>query len=566
MAANDPSFDVPTPRGVLRGVAAFNWDGSQWQPQGRAATEVATPTGVLRGVAAFTGGAPWAPNTRAQTEVATPSGVLDGVAVYTWSGSQWTPPSGNIETATPSGILEGMAAFDWDGTNWQPQAQAGAEVPTPYGVLTGVARFGWTGSAWAATGAPTLSLDFMNPAAGLDARVSFVRASPGAYTDQTGAIRVAGVNVPRWDYDPVTHQLRGVLVEEQRTNLVFPSVPDATVWSNGAATLTLNAGVAPDGTNTATQVAETAANAMHYMLRGAITTSSVGPQTISLYAKANGTRYLQVSLDDSGSGTIGAFATFDLQAGVVSGALTARGGASIGTATITAVANGYYRCAFTATLTGASLADRLLLILSDTAAPAFSPSYAGNAANSVLIWGVDIEVGASPSSYIATTAASATRSADSPTLTDAALFLGANGKTLLVEAFAVQPTPAGQDVAWVDLRDGTPTNILQFHTPPVSSDIVTVVLIGGTTFVNGANVTIARPGVFKAAVSNGTVWRGAVNGALVPGSGGASATGSGVFNLLQIGTGGTTQCGGHIRAVGFWNRAMGDSELQARTA
>jgi hypothetical protein len=88
MAAGDPSFDVPTPRGVLRGVAAFSWDGSAWQPQGKAATEVPTPTGVLRGVAAFSGGPNWSPNTRAQTEVPTPSGVLDGVAVYTSGPAQ----------------------------------------------------------------------------------------------------------------------------------------------------------------------------------------------------------------------------------------------------------------------------------------------------------------------------------------------------------------------------------------------------------------------------------------------------------------------------------------------
>jgi hypothetical protein len=220
MAANDPSFDVATPRGVLQGVAVFTHDGANWQPTGRASTEVATPTGVLRGVAAFSGGPNWSPVARAQTEVPTPSGVLDGVAVYTWSGSQWVPPSGNIETATPSGVLEGVAAFDWDGANWQPQTQAGAEVPTPYGVLTGVARFGWSGSAWAAVGAATLSLDFMTPNQ-LDSRVTFTRASTATYTDANGTVQTAAINAPRWDY--ANGVLRGLLIEEQRTNILLNS-------------------------------------------------------------------------------------------------------------------------------------------------------------------------------------------------------------------------------------------------------------------------------------------------------------------------------------------------------
>jgi len=229
MAANDPSFDVPTPRGVLQGVAVFTHDGANWQPAGRAATEVATPTGVLRGVAAFTGGTPWSPATRAQTEVPTPSGVLDGVAVYTWSGTAWVPPSGNIEVATPSGVLEGVAQFSWDGTTWQPAAQASSEVPTPYGVLTGVAPFGWTGSAWAAvsSGPPgmTLDLNFMNPGT-LDPRIAFTRASTATYTDASGVIQTAATNAPRWDYANGT--LLGLLIEEARTNLLLNSASLST--------------------------------------------------------------------------------------------------------------------------------------------------------------------------------------------------------------------------------------------------------------------------------------------------------------------------------------------------
>jgi hypothetical protein len=220
-------MSVPTPTGVLQGVAAFNWDGAVWQPAGRAGPSVATPTGNLQGVAAFTGGPSWAPVGRAGPGVPTPTGVLDGVAVYIWSGSQWTPPGGTETVPTPTGGLRGVAAFDWDGTAWQPAAQARSSVPTPYGVLDGVARFNWTGSAWAATGAPSLSLDFMTPGL-LDPRITFTRASTATYTDQNGTIQTAATNAPRWDYDPVTHALRGLLIEEARTNLLLNSMAPGT--------------------------------------------------------------------------------------------------------------------------------------------------------------------------------------------------------------------------------------------------------------------------------------------------------------------------------------------------
>ena len=254
MALSDPTYGVPTPTGVLQGVAAFNYDGSAWQPSGRAGPCVATPTGVLKGVAAFNDGAPWQPAGFAGPGVATPTGVLEGVAVYTWSGSQWTPPGGGPSSSTPTGALRGVAAVDWDGSQWQPAGQAGPDVATPFGVLQGVARFNWTGSAWAAVGAPSLSLDFMTPGT-LDPRITFTRASTATYTDASGTIQTAAVNAPRWDY--AGGSLRGLLLEDTSTNLALQSGNLANVtWSGNGITsaapiVTANQTTAPDGTLTA---------------------------------------------------------------------------------------------------------------------------------------------------------------------------------------------------------------------------------------------------------------------------------------------------------------------------
>jgi hypothetical protein len=57
----------------------------------------------------------------------------------------------------------------------------------------------------------------------LDSRIAFSRASVATYFDVAGAIQTATSGTPRWDYDPVTHAMLGLLIEEQRANLLLNS-------------------------------------------------------------------------------------------------------------------------------------------------------------------------------------------------------------------------------------------------------------------------------------------------------------------------------------------------------
>ena len=70
--------------------------------------------------------------------------------------------------------------------------------------------------------AAALDLSFMTPGS-LDGRITFTRASTGTYFDAAGTLQTAAANAPRWDYDPATHALRGLLLEEARTNSVLNS-------------------------------------------------------------------------------------------------------------------------------------------------------------------------------------------------------------------------------------------------------------------------------------------------------------------------------------------------------
>jgi hypothetical protein len=71
-------------------------------------------------------------------------------------------------------------------------------------------------------------------------------------------------SAPRWDYDPVTHALRGLLIEEARTNLVPASIPGAgPSWFTNGTTHDLNSGTAPDSSNNLTFLNNTATTGFH---------------------------------------------------------------------------------------------------------------------------------------------------------------------------------------------------------------------------------------------------------------------------------------------------------------
>jgi hypothetical protein len=107
----------------------------------------------------------------------------------------------------------------------------------------------------------TADLNFLTGT--LDPRITFSRADATAnasYTDSTGVLR----------YGP--------------NNLMFPS-GDVSGWGTQFATLTAASGIAPDGSNTMTRIAETAVTNVHYANKTA-TIAAGATCTYSIYAQA----------------------------------------------------------------------------------------------------------------------------------------------------------------------------------------------------------------------------------------------------------------------------------------
>ena len=197
------------------------------------------------------------------------------------------------------------------------------------------------------------------------------------------ALQSAHVNSPRFDHDPVTGESKGLLIEEARTNYAPYSTPDSN-WIQAAYMITPNYAIAPDGTQTAGFIHESATSRQQLAYTHSGTTLTSGSTyTFSAYAKAYTHDTFQMhSYGDSSK-------TFYLS-----------NPSNSSDSTMTHVGNGWYRCTWTKTKSNTT---STIYLGFDGA------SYAGDANKGVLFWGAQVELGTFATSLIKTVGSTNTR-------------------------------------------------------------------------------------------------------------------------------------------------------------
>jgi hypothetical protein len=215
--------------------------------------------------------------------------------------------------------------------------------------------------------------------------------SLGAYVYNSGAAPASAVAYgPRFDYDPVTKERRGLLVEETRANLL-PYSEHADTWVKSAVTVAPALIIAPSGDLAAEKIIENTANVSHYTGFAGVTVVSGAAYTFSIYAKAGERAKLAV---EASSGAVGAF-QFDLSAGIMTA------GTAGATATMTQLSNGWWRCTQTWTTTATAINIQVRIIQSGTGT---FQSYAGDGVSGLYLYGAMLEAGGFSTSYIPTPA------------------------------------------------------------------------------------------------------------------------------------------------------------------
>lgn len=408
---------------------------------------------------------------------------------------------------------------------------------------------------------PSLDLNFLRGGT-IDPRITFTRASTATYFDVTGTLQTAVANAPRTDYDPTTHAIRGLLIEEARTNSIRnPRAEGAVVGTPGtaptnwtiAAATSLSSSVIGTGT-------ETGIPYVDVRMFGTATAAQcqVFAETTTAVAAVNG-QVWDTSI------------YLRLVGGTLSGISSIQLGISQRTNTGVAIADLFGSAL--ASITGAPLAtqrfDTAQTLNQATVAFIFPKLLLTNTLTAIdftlRIGAPQLELGAFVTSLmlpvVATPAASA-RAVDNATMPVASWYNPTMGS---VVAEAMTPVSTTQTNGLVLFDDGTLNNRLVLR-ELIANAISCIYVVS-----NSITTTAAPPGTFTTGTpfKAGTVMQAntlaaTLNGATPVSASGAAPAGLTMLRIGQNGIGiGFTN--GYIRRLRYWPRPLSNPELQRAT-
>ena len=430
----------------------------------------------------------------------------------------------NVATGTVGTVGSAATASIQDvGNGWYR-----CSMVAPALVASGRVNFTMTTSAtaprqesWTATGTETLFIW------GAQLEPVTYQTVPGPYVATTSAAYYG----PRFDYNPVTLAPLGLLIEEQRVNLLTYSAQfDDAAWlklSGGtgvAPVVTANAGVAPDGTTTADRVV---------LNRGAGTTSS----DISRLFQNTGTL-----------ATVGMLSVWMRSFDGVS-SYSVRLLNSFGELNVTVTPTWQrFSVVSTSTSTNAQIAVR---------------GDQNQQTADVLIWGAQLEAGSFATSYIPTVASQVTRLADVANMTGtnfSSWYNQPEGTFFADFTFAVPQPNLATLPRFIGASDSAGL------TPTGGTAITGYQRVGGTTQMQIALGT-SQIGTHKAAMAYGAISTTALNGAAATGVTGSTA---GSMNALFLGIASNAfhNTSGQVwyRQIAYFNTRLPNAQLEALTA
>jgi hypothetical protein len=360
---------------------------------------------------------------------------------------------------------------------------------------------------------PTFSRDFAGEKTlnnGTGPSITFTRASDATYFDANGTLQTATSDTPRFDHDPATGASRGLLIEEARTNSIRNSqgggavagTPGTLPTNWGASGTTVN-GVAIDvaatGTEDGLAYVDLKFSGTPTASSSAFLTFDTGTQIVAANGQTwTGSAYVKLQ---------GGALTNVTQVRTFTGGRTSAGASIAGQAqstNFTPDSSALKLQRRTATLT---MSDATVERAQNGVAFSYTNgSEIGGSADgfTLRIAAPQLEQGAFATSYIPTTTAAVTRSADSAVVTPISSFYNQSQGSVLTEhtQLAAITSGAADKFAWVSsFSDGSFDSVLGSYSQLTST---TSGLGARAKVVNENSVTIAEAG-FSTALSAATV-------------------------------------------------------------
>ena len=365
--------------------------------------------------------------------------------------------------------------------------------------------------------------------------------TPSTYLPTTSAI----AGGPRFDYDPVTHVAKGLLVEEARTNLAQGSQDFSNVgWIKTGTTVTADSTTAPDGTTTADLITASASPAT--VKFGAV---QGGSYVTSFFVKRGTSDWVYLG----GQNVLLPNAWFNINTGSVG---TVQAG--IDASGIQNIGNGWYRCWIVDT--GDTGAEWATVGICDA-----DNSTTVTVGRTIYLWGAQSESGAFPTSYTPTAVAATTaRAADVAVMTGSNFSSWYNATGTFTVEFDTFVIASGQTTIMMADNGASTTEYVRFYKPSGTTTLRVSFVAAGASAADLNRGTITVGPVHKWAASWATNdFAASFNASAVA----VDTTGAvPAPNQLRIGTDNLSQyINGHIRRIRFFNTAKSDAELQALT-
>ena len=395
---------------------------------------------------------------------------------------------------------------------------------------------------------PTLSLDFLTPV--LDGRITASGGANGTRVNSSGLIVAA--TTPRFDYNPVTLACKGLLVEEARTNLVPKSSGAGISAGIGSTVSGITSSVVGTGT-------ESGLDYVDIRIAGTPALAS-----IALDPYLFGT-FPQFALSAGASNSLSAYGRVVSSTG---GPITPKlylvwetgASAFLGLASLSldtgAASIGKGRSSVSGTSPASTAQGRVAL-----AAEGMTAGVAVDV--TVRIGGCQAEVGAFPTSYIPTTSAAVTRTADSLTMTGtnfSSWFNASEG------TFVMEHMTAGVEGtrAVCEANNNTVNNRIGTYYF-ASLNVNSFIRDGGSSAAFGGTSFTANTPTLSALAYKAGDYALCTRGQAV--SGNAFAT---VPSVDQLGIGGSAAVtseymNGWLRSLRFFPRRLTNSQLQVLT-
>jgi hypothetical protein len=250
---------------------------------------------------------------------------------------------------------------------------------------------------------PETNLDLINNRS-IPPEYSYTRNSSGTYVGSDGLIKTAAINEPRFEFDAVTGESLGLLIEEARTNLITYSQTISEVWAYNTYGPLNDVIVSPDGTMTGDKIRSSSGDNLSLAIyRTSTTLATNSSYTFSIFAKSG---------EWSRIGIRGFYDGVSYRVPHVTVNLNTKQTINGTPPIITEFGGGWLRISVPFTTGSVPITSSYEIYVEPHNTVNAQGTEVGTGAEGIYLWGAQLEAGSFPTSYIPTSGSTVTRQPD----------------------------------------------------------------------------------------------------------------------------------------------------------